>query len=95
MPKLAPSSAGYASGHIALTALTAICSDQDRRRRLDRDTLTATGLATTSGSGTSTSLLDNIIAAGGSAGATFALTTNAGTTHTFTERGGANTAIPG
>ena len=87
--------ASNASGHIALTALGSNVdfSIKTGAGGSTANTLTATGLATTSGSGTSTSLLDNIIAAGGSAGATFALTTNAGTTHTFTfdQTGGANT----
>jgi flagellin-like hook-associated protein FlgL len=56
-------------------------------------TLGLTTDATTDKHVNSTSLLDNIIAAGGSAGATFSITTNGGTTHTFTfdQTGGANT----
>ncbi len=70
--------ASNAAGHIALTALGSNVdfSIKTGAGGSTANTLTATGLATTSGSGTSTSLLDNIIAAGGSAGATFALTTN-------------------
>jgi flagellin-like hook-associated protein FlgL len=87
--------ASNSGGHIALTALGSNVdfSIKTGAGGSTANTLTATGLATTSGTGTSTSLLDNIVAAGGSAGASFSLTTNGGSIKTFTfdQTGGANT----
>jgi flagellin len=76
--------ASASSGQIKLDALDADVDFSINTTASGTKALAASGLNSHSGTGQSTNLLDNVIAAGGASGSTFSLTVNGGTAATAT-----------